>query len=73
MKKRHLILAVVSALGLLALAWAGGPAGTIIRLGPLQWSFASASVNPELEAAPRPGVPPVLGARTSSAAETPAS
>jgi len=39
MKKRHLVLAVLSALGLLALDRAGGPAGSIVRLGPLEWSF----------------------------------
>ena len=42
MKKPHLWLAAFSALGLVALSWAGGPAGTLVRLGPLEWSFASA-------------------------------
>ena len=45
MKKRHLVLAMLSALGLVALIGAGGPAGTLVRLGPLEWSFAS---TPEL-------------------------
>jgi hypothetical protein len=43
MKKRHLMLATVSALGLVALNWAGGPAGSNVRLGPLEWSFSSSS------------------------------
>jgi len=43
MKKRHLMLATLSALGLMALSWAGGPTGTIVRVGPLEWSFAAAS------------------------------
>jgi len=42
MKKRHLLLVAASALGLLALTWAGGPAGSSFRLGPLEWSFALA-------------------------------
>ena len=50
MKKRHLMLATVSAVGLVALNWAGGPAGSIVRLGPLEWSFAS-------EPAERPAEP----------------
>jgi len=37
------MLATVSALGLVALNWAGGPAGSNVRLGPLEWSFSSSS------------------------------
>jgi len=53
MKKRPLLLAVVSALGLLALDRAGGPAGSIVRFGPLEWSFASTSEPEEATPAPR--------------------
>lgn len=57
MKKRPLLLAVVSALGFLALYRAGGPAGSTVRLGPLEWSFAQCSEPAEATPAP-PGTLP---------------